>query len=399
MGGGKPRPKKNPTAGGPTHGSSGRRPRPQTSPILFKRESPGEGSKAPKCFGNTFGYIYPATSDPIETNTEVEVPIYSYHPAIAGDQELGFGFQQEEGDESGFAEVSHSGLGFVEKEEEEEVAEVEAMEEDQGREKEAVIQKELDQLLTPEVKEGGKSEGFLSIGGYRVYTEDTSSPDEDMDDDEDDVSGDDEEDDVDEVRSSDDGEELSRNDVDDDQDEEDGESELDDSSSEIDDEIVRDYMEGIGGADEFLSGLSAKKLKELESQSESDNSESESDSESDEDGFLKGKKLGGVKLMEASEVYGMKGQKWKAKGMAKVAYNSARIELLTLENVVALKDSRATSNRRKSAPSQLSRSWPGPDDGRRSKKNYRSVPGISILSIVIIFLALVLCMHLDTSLL
>lgn len=403
MGGRKARQKKNPTAGGPTHGSSGRRSRPQTTPILFRHESRGEGSKVPKCSGNTFGYIYPSTSDPVEikTETEVEVPTYSYHPAFSGDREVGLGFQREEGDEFGSAEVSHLGLGFVEKEEEEEeVAEVEAVEEDQAGEKEEMIQKELDQLLTPEMKKGGRSEGFLSIGGYRVYTEDTSSPEEDMDDDddddEDDVSGDDDEDD--DVKLADEDEKLSQSDVDDD--EEDDDSEMDDSSSEIDDEIVQDYMDGIGGADEFLSGLSKKKLKELEAQSESDNSESksESESESDEDGFLKRKKLGGVRLMEASEDYGMKRQKWKGKGKANVAYNSARIELLTLDNVVGLKDCRSISKGRKSAPPQLSRSWPGQDDGRRGKNKYRSAPGTHMLSIIIVIcLALLLCMHLDTT--
>jgi G patch domain-containing protein 2 len=386
MGGGKARPKKrdNSSAGGPTHGNSGRRPRPSTTQILFKHESRGAGSKASKNAGGTFGYIYPSTSDPVEidTETEVKVPTYSYHPAFSGDQEAGLGFQKEEGDEFGSAEVSHLGLGFVEKEEEEEVAEMEAMEEDQAGEKKEILQRELDQLLTPEVKKGGKSEGFLSIGGYRVYTEDTSSPEEDMDDDDDDdVSGDDEDN---EVKHSDDDEELSQSDVDNDdkeEDEEDGDSEIDDSSSEIDDGIVRDYMEGIGGADEFLSGLSKKKLKELEVQSESDNSES---SESDEDGNLKRKKLGGVKLMEASEVYGMKGDKWKGKGKAKIAYNSARIELLTLDNVVGSKNCRAISRRKKSAPSQLSMSWPGPDNGRRSKK-YRRAPGIYIFYLFIFY--------------
>ncbi|KAJ1697920.1 hypothetical protein LUZ63_006432 [Rhynchospora breviuscula] len=399
MGGRKIRPKKNPTAGGPTHGTSGRRPRPQ---IFFKHETRGEGTKAPKCCGNTFGYTYPATSDsPVETSAEVDVPIYSYHPAISGDPELGLGFQREEGDDFGSAEVSHLGLGFVEKEgeeeeeeEEEEVEEVEAMQEDKGGEKEEMrqresdpvvgekeelMQKELDQLMTPEVKKGGKSEGFLSIGGYRVYTEDASSPEEDMYDD-DDVSDDDEDDDEDELKPSDDEEELSPSDNDDDDDDEEEEEEEeddddDDDESEIDDEIVRDYMEGIGGADEFLSGLSKKQLKELESQSASDKSETHSESESDEDGFLKREKIGGVKLMKASEVYGMKEKKWKGKEKAKVAFNSARIELLTLDNIVELKDCRVISKRRKSAPSQLSRSWPGPDDGRRNRKKYGSAPG------------------------
>ncbi|KAJ3693399.1 hypothetical protein LUZ60_008879 [Juncus effusus] len=330
MGGGRKRQHRKPTAGGPSYGSSGRRSRPRTAEIVFKRESKETMPKS--SVGNTIAYSYPDLGE-ISGEVEVEVPAYEYHPAVERGGELGFEGEEGEEEEEEEDEVGGLGLGFVEEEGEEEEEDEEGTGEDE--------MEEDDEFVTPEVKKGGRSEGFLSIGGLRIYTEDTSSPEEDLDDD---VSDDDDDDD-------DDDSELDLSDED---------------GSEIDDEVLADYMEGIGGEAEFLSGLSKQKLKELQEESESD--------ESDDERFLKREKLGGVKLMKASEKYGMQEQKGTGRKGKGGLCEPAGIELLTLDDVIGMKDRRFVSKqRRKSAPSQLSKSWPG--EGRNSKKNSRSAPG------------------------
>ncbi|XP_020265681.1 uncharacterized protein LOC109841193 [Asparagus officinalis] len=242
------------------------------------------------------------------------VPMYNYDPAVGG---RGLGFHDEDGD--------------LEEEEEEEVEEEEDRYESEG-----------------------KGEGFLSIGGVRVYTEDCSSPDEESGDS---MGSDSSEEEEEEGESAD--ESSSSDDHDDD--------------SEIDDETVEDYLEGIGGSSEILkSGWLAKK-KDLEEQF----LESESSSGDDDGG---GDKLGAIEMMNVSQEYGVLKKKKKKinfrKGKGQISSPMVDFGLsAAMDDLMFVKDPRNFSGRRKKkkAVPQLSRSWPR--EGHRSKEHYSASGG------------------------
>ncbi|XP_073003650.1 uncharacterized protein [Typha latifolia] len=359
MGGGRRRSGKNPKSGGRSQadggGGSGSR---LFSGLFRSAGSPGNSesrggrnpsSARPQVSGKAFAYTYtypslstdsgdvlPAFVDPSPcSDPNVEVPSYSYDPAVVGG--LGLGFQEEQDSDQDPAVVGGAGLGFRDQEEEEQEKESEAG------------SVGMDSFLTPEVKKERENDGFLSIGGIRVYTEDTSSPEEEID-----VSDEDDDDSDDDDQEEDDG--VSVEDESDDSSEEDGISSDDDS--DIDDEVVEDYLEGIGGSAELLSAnwLATQKLEEW-----------------DEDGFLKSwdssegndEKLGGAALMNASEGYGMKKPRSKkGKGKPKGMPALPNFELLVLDDVLPVKDPRIASRRKKTS-AHLSRSWPY--ESRKSK--------------------------------
>nr|CAD1831893.1 unnamed protein product [Ananas comosus var. bracteatus] len=166
----------------------------------------------------------------------------------------------------------------------------------------AAVAEEEEVDCGPVVGRVGKNEGFLSIGGFRVYTEDTSSPEEEIDGSEDDDSGDEEEEE--EEDEGEGGVPMEDDEDEDEEEEEEDSSDEDDSSfngdSDIDDEVAEDYVEGIGGSAELLSS----RWPGTKSSDESD----------DDDGLPKPEKLGGIALMNASEKYGMKPKLRKGKG-------------------------------------------------------------------------------------
>ncbi|TVU42391.1 hypothetical protein EJB05_08793 [Eragrostis curvula] len=297
------------------------------------------------------------------------VPLYSYGPDVAGG--IGLGSHEEESpDEEDAGEAGiHLGLGFRDRGNGEMDAVLEDLEEEAA-------------FKTPKQQQKGKrNAGFLSIGGVRIYTEDISSPEsEGM------CSSDEESDSDDDERCrSEDGHRYEEGSEDEEGDSEsDGESSgsesdeelsIDDSSS-VDEEVVADYMEGIGGSEELLSSkwLAGMKLADAEDE--------EMDTDEDEDGFVKkGKKqLEGYELMTASEQYGMKrpnsAERRKGKGVVSDR-DFASMRVMGLEDMFMVKDVRMANRSRKGAKSastssQLSRSWP--NEGRKSKK-YHSVPG------------------------
>ncbi|WOL13518.1 hypothetical protein Cni_G22288 [Canna indica] len=361
--------------------------------------------------GNLFGYTYPSTdlssvcddfsgrivlsssesSAPIEAfvdsrpcpNPEIGIPLYEYDPAVLGSVGLGFpGDDEEEEKEaaadavaSGLELIGGVGLGFCRAEEEEE--------EEEGGEEEGEELLGLASFSTPDATKGKKNEGFLSIGGIRVYTEDTSSPEEDIDLSEEDESDDDGEEDRDMLERDKmigSGEQSSHEDGEDgeeDEEDEDSSSEGDSLSwgdvSDVDDEVARDYMEGIGADAKFLSTnwLDAMNL-----------------DSSDEDGFMKSginaakgvKELGGLDLMNASATYGMKKPKSKkSKGHARhdtTYLPAANVGVLAMDDLFFLKDSRATL-RKKKPSSHLSRSWPHEAASRKNpggkKKHHKEL--------------------------
>lgn len=425
MAGGKRRhARSNPTAGGPRHGAGAgrRRPVPELPSFVspasvaaaFSSSSSGgrgRGGRGGRRGGGgggssnsasdssshavPFSYAALRPSASFEGATQVldvtidtapcadpasaSVPVYSYGP-VGG---IGLGFHGEEEDEEEEAGEAglHLGLGF------------------RGCSNEEVELEEAT-LVTPrkpkEKPKGKRNEGFLSIGGIRIYTEDISSPESGVGDSyeesesdyegrdgNDDGDSDEEGSDVNEGGSESD-EELSGSD---------SEEDLSIGDSSVDDEVVADYMEGIGGSEELLSSKWVAGMNLVDS-----DDDDEMDTDEDEDGFLKKVKgqLEGYALMNASEQYGMKrpssADRLKGKGTAVRACDRdlASMRVMGLDDVMMVKDVRMANRLRKgakvaSSSSHLSRSWP--NEGRKSKK-YQSVPGKmpSLFSVVFSFM-------------
>ncbi|PKA54717.1 Zinc finger CCCH domain-containing protein 18 [Apostasia shenzhenica] len=193
-----------------------------------------------------------------------------------------------------------------------------------------------------------RKDNVLRLGGVKIYTEDTTSPDEGEDGLEDDsdskCSSEETIADSDESNFSygEGGEE--------------GEGSSDDSldvgsGSDIDEELAEDYLEGVGGSSALLSAhwLTAVRL-----------------DESDEDGLKKhDDRLGGNALMNASKEYGMRKPKArKGKSNAKPCEFGSSVvnfKMSEPENVLFVKDARSVSGKKhqKKQCHHLSRSWPG----------------------------------------
>ncbi|KAL6599033.1 hypothetical protein ACP70R_045897 [Stipagrostis hirtigluma subsp. patula] len=159
----------------------------------------------------------------------------------------------------------------------------------------------------------------------------------------------------------------------------DSEEDLSFGDSSVDDEVVADYMEGIGGSEELLS---SKWVAHMNLADSDDDDGEEMDTDEDEDGLKKGKeKLEGYAIMAASEQYGMKrpnsAERRKGKGLV-CDRDVPSMRVMGLDDMMMVKDVRMASRSRKgaktgSSSSQLSRSWP--NEGRKSKKYHQSVPG------------------------
>uniref|UniRef100_A0A0E0LTC3 G-patch domain-containing protein n=1 Tax=Oryza punctata TaxID=4537 RepID=A0A0E0LTC3_ORYPU len=408
MAGGKRRhARSNPTAGGPRHGAGAgrRRPVPElpsfVSPASVAaafsssssggrgrggrggRRGGGSSNSASDSSSHAVSFSYAALrpsasssegatqaldvtidTDPCADPAADSVPVYSYGP-VGG---IGLGFHGEEEEEEAGEAGLHLGLGF------------------RGCSNEEVEEATFVTPRKPKGKPKGKrNEGFLSIGGIRIYTEDISSPESGVGD-----SDEESESDYEGIDVNDDGDsDEERTDVNEggsQSDEEssgsDSEEDLSIGDSSVDDEVVADYMEGIGGSEELLSSKWVTGMNLVDS-----DDDDEMDTDEDEDGFLKkgmGKgQLEGYALMNASEQYGMKrpssADRLKGKGTAVRACDRdlASMRVMGLDDVMMVKDVRMANRSRKgakaaSSSSHLSRSWP--NDGRKSKK-YQSVPG------------------------
>ncbi|KAL5223137.1 hypothetical protein ABZP36_027850 [Zizania latifolia] len=312
-------------------------------------------------------------SAPCADPAAASVPLYSYGPDVVGGIGLGFHGEEDAEDEETGEVVLHLGLGFrdcgdVEVEELEEAV--------------FVTPKQNPPKGMPKER---RNEGFLCIGGVRIHTEDISSPESEG------MGGSDEasESDYEQRDANDDGdneEESSDDEGGSESDEESGgsdsEEDLSIGDSSVDDEIVADYMEGIGGSEELLSTKWVAGMNLADS-----DDEDQMDTDEDEDGFLKkgkGKEqLEGYALMNASEQYGMKRPnsvdrlKGKGTGVRVLDRDLASMQVMGLDDVMMVKDVRMANRSRKGAKeastsSRISRSWP--NECRKSKK-YQSVPG------------------------
>ncbi|KAI5022568.1 hypothetical protein ZWY2020_059298 [Hordeum vulgare] len=372
MAGGKRRYKRNPTAGGPRHSAGAGRRRslpelpsfvsPTSVAAAFGPSSSGgrgrnRARRAAAEPANAVPFSYTAALRPCPASAggatqALEVAIdtascadpaasasmYSYE-VVGG---IGLGFHGDEEEEAGES-APHLGLGFHDPIKEEEM-DVEA--------------EELEEVsfVTPRQAKGKgrQNGGYISIGGVRDHNADVYSDEEDSDDDKGDPESDED------GSGSDSEEGLSIGD------------------SSVDDEIVADYMEGIGGSEELLSSRWLNGMKLV------DSDDDEMDTDDDEDGFLKkGKeKLEGYALMRASEQYGMKRpnsaerRKGKSTSGRDCDRGLASIQVTGMEDVMMVKDVRMANRSGKgakaSSSSQLSRSWP---DAAGKSKKYQRVPG------------------------
>ncbi|XP_020205847.1 uncharacterized protein LOC109791008 [Cajanus cajan] len=183
-----------------------------------------------------------------------------------------------------------------------------------------------------------RNSGFLSIGGLKLYTQDISDNENEEDIDEDSS-------DEDRYVSSEAEELLGSSESNDSED-------TSDSDLDIDEEVAKDYLEGVGGSDNIID---AKWLLKPDL----DESVDDSSSSSCYDEALE--KLSGFALQEASREYGMKkAQPWK-----KHSVNSGR---LALEDLMLEKDPRTISARKKHVP-RFPHSWPS--HAQKSKASKR----------------------------
>ncbi|KAL6639968.1 hypothetical protein ACP70R_022278 [Stipagrostis hirtigluma subsp. patula] len=413
MAGGKRRHARNPTAGGPRRGAGAgrRRPVPELPSFVsptsvaaaFSSSSSSGGGRGRGRGGARRGaaagssshavpFSYPAlrpcSAHPDEAGSSralevtidtapcadstASVPVYSYGPDVAGGLGLGFHEEEDAEEEEAGERGLHLGLGFRDGGNQEIEVELEELEEVKAS-----------SFKMPKQQKGKRNAGFLSIGGVRIYTEDISSPESEG------MGDSDEESDSDDEygnggRDGDSNEEGSEDEEGDS--ETDGESSGSDSEedlsfgdSSVDDEVVADYMEGIGGSEELLS---SKWVAHMNLDDSDDDDGEEMDTDEDEDGLKKGKeKLEGYAIMAASEQYGMKrpnsAERRKGKGLV-CDRDVPSMRVMGLDDMMMVKDVRMASRSRKgaktgSSSSQLSRSWP--NEGRKSKKYHQSVPG------------------------
>ncbi|KAK2646649.1 hypothetical protein Ddye_021844 [Dipteronia dyeriana] len=183
-----------------------------------------------------------------------------------------------------------------------------------------------------------ENSGFLSIGGMKFYAQDISDEES--------------------------GDEYNGKSVDDESSESYSESDSSedmlDSDSDIDEEIAKDYLEGIGGSDNVLE---AKWLVEQIL----DGSDDDNSSSSGFDDTLE--KLSGIALQDASKESGMKkGQPWSKKKLSVPARDSWSFPL---DDIIHLKDPRTVSAKKKHV-ARLPQSWPL--EAQKSKMS-RNFPG------------------------
>lgn len=417
MAGGKRRHARNPTAGGPRRsaGAGRRRPVPElpsfvsadsvaaafsSSPSGGRRGRGGGrrgGATADGDSSHAVPFSYPsvcpfsASSDhsgaqalEVTINTApcpdpaASVPLYSYGLDVVRGLELGLHEEESADEEEASDRGLHLGLGFRDGGNEEIELQLEGQVEEDAF------------FKTPKQKQPMKGKcnpGFLFIGGVKIYTQDISPPESEgmscSDEDSESVlvSGDGERF---ENENGDIDEECSENEDDSVSGDESLGSESDEDlsigdSSSVDDEVVADYMHGIGGSEELLSckWIAGINLGDADTVGLLDTDDGE-----DEDRFVnKGKeKLEGYALMTASEQYGMKrpnsAERQKGKGVVCDSHLPS-IRVMGLEDMFMVKDVRMINRSRKGlktgpSSSHLSRSLP--NEGRKSKK-YQGMPG------------------------
>ncbi|KAI3968701.1 hypothetical protein MKX01_028851 [Papaver californicum] len=197
-----------------------------------------------------------------------------------------------------------------------------------------------------------KNSGYLSIGGMKFYTEDISDYESD------------------ELMNANEGESheesLDSSDLSD-VEESSGSDSTDDiygSDLDVDDEVVKDYLEGIGGSSELMDVEFLRKFALDDSPSCTSGDDKRS------------KKLGGISLLNASREYGVKKPRLRKKrdslGSQRGEGYGMSIGSLAEDDLFFVKDPRSAAGKKKKHASYLPRYWPS--EGQKSK-NFQGIPG------------------------
>uniref|UniRef100_A0A1J3EKT1 G patch domain-containing protein 2 n=1 Tax=Noccaea caerulescens TaxID=107243 RepID=A0A1J3EKT1_NOCCA len=208
-----------------------------------------------------------------------------------------------------------------------------------------------DEPMPDVVKPSKRNSGYISVGGMKLYTEDISGEESG---DEEDVNGED----GGSSGSSEQGEETESS-------ESDCSEDMFGIDSEIDDEVAKDYLEGIGGSKIMLDAhwLAEESLDKLDLSGSSDSSSSDSSDEK------KTGKLCGFSLQKASMDYGKKKlTRSRSSGNGKAPHPMA------MDDLMFVKDPRSLSGRKnkKKQETKFPQSWPS---GAQKSKNSRNFPG------------------------
>ncbi|KAI3771811.1 hypothetical protein L6452_02980 [Arctium lappa] len=191
--------------------------------------------------------------------------------------------------------------------------------------------------------------GFLSIGGMKLYTHDMSNEEEEEEDDDND-----DDDDEESLDSSESEESFDSSDSDG----------AYNSDCDIDDEVAKDYFEGIGGSYKVAN------VDELVGQvlDSSDDEDDTTDGRFNE--MLKG--IGGIGLQDASREYGMKKPRSRKKNRAKPSkFEAATDDWSALVDLMLEKNPRSLHRKKKHA-AKLPQSWPSKAE---KSKNFRRFSG------------------------
>ncbi|XP_009769069.1 uncharacterized protein [Nicotiana sylvestris] len=310
----------------------------ETQIVAFIDEGP---NKEPQNEGCIYDCTTPLSLDVGQIKDSREVD-------YAGDYSAGFSMDESSHRGLGFyddAETTQEGVGLSSKDEKENPSfESSSFEEDMDADGDfpGGADVEMDNDLPAETSSPVENEGFLSIGGLRLYTHDLS--DEESNGDDEDI-------------SSEDGSSCSSESEESDQSSEsDGSS---NSDSDVDEEVAADYYESTGGMSNVID------VKQLVGQVPSSGSDDSFDETVE--------KLGGIDLQEASREYGMKKKpqtERKYRGGQK-STPSKHVRGSDLEGLMFVKDPRTVSGKKKHA-AKFPQSWPFES---QKSKHFGRIPG------------------------
>ncbi|CAN8259903.1 unnamed protein product [Cochlearia groenlandica] len=331
-----------------------------------------------KCNGQAYGYQYPSVhfEEGVERKSGVdgddqrvgsdssmllgkseETQIVAYldqTPSSSKGVKVSYDYEYEPSFVLGGDDSSHRGLRFGDVSDATPSASLsvsKALLGDQGGE---AFGEEEDEVMPDVVKTSKRNSGYISIGGMKLYTEDISGEESGG---EEEVNDEDGSGDEGSTGSSEQGEETESS-------ESDCSEDMFGIDCDIDDEVAKDYLEGIGGSEIMLDAhwLAEESLGKLYLSSD--------DSDSSDYSDRKKGKLSGVALQKASMEYGKKKlTRSRSSGHGKATHP------FTVDDLMFVKDPRSLSgkrNKKKQVAKFLPQSWPS---GAQKSKNSRHFPG------------------------
>ncbi|GKB61670.1 hypothetical protein Tco_0917856, partial [Tanacetum coccineum] len=288
---------------------------------------------------NAIGYVYPQInpvpegdgdecnkvdeSDPLVLVDAKETKVVTFADQTIVAEYEGVKYTYEYGSNSEADDSVHRGLGFCDTEN-----------------KDGSIS---DSSSSEEIETDEKNSGFLSIGGMKLYTHDISYEEDDEDKENDEENSD----------SSESGESSNSTDS----------NASSDSDSDIDDEIARDYIEGIGSVDmnDTLRRLSGIAIQEA-SREYGMKPRRYKDYDDDMNDSLR--RLRGNAIQEASREYGKKPRSRKKSRAKPINVEGDKDDGSMLDEIMSVKDPRGRNARKHAAKLPRTKSnhckrWPG----------------------------------------